>query len=126
MLTVPAKPMQGGLLLVFDGSESFWLVLGLVSTITLVVLNGLFVAIEFALVAVRKTRVEEMVNLGFKGARNVRHAIDRLDRSLAATQLGITFMSIALGGVGQVALARSLQPLLSFLPDLWGPVAANS
>jgi CBS domain containing-hemolysin-like protein len=92
----------------------------------LVALNGLFVAAEFALVAVRKTRVEEMVRQGQQGAQSVEDAAANLDRSIAATQLGITLASIALGWAGEPALARLLEPLFGFLPDTWGPVATHS
>jgi CBS domain containing-hemolysin-like protein len=89
----------------------YWDVLGIISIPALIALNGLFVAAEFALVAVRKTRVEEMVRLGLKGAKQVEAAITRLDRSIAATQLGITLASLGLGWLGEPALAALLQPL---------------
>jgi CBS domain containing-hemolysin-like protein len=103
-----------------------WLGLGLLSIPALVVLNGLFVAVEFALVSVRKTRVEEMVQRGIKSAQAVENAIVHLDRSIAATQLGITLMSIALGWIGQASLADVLQPLFAFLSPTWGQVATQS
>jgi CBS domain containing-hemolysin-like protein len=92
----------------------------------LVLLNGLFVAAEFALVAVRKTRIEEMVRLGVKGAKTAEGAINRLDRSIAATQLGITLASLALGWVAEPALADLLVPLFGFLPPAWGVAASHS
>jgi CBS domain containing-hemolysin-like protein len=92
----------------------------------LVALNGLFVAVEFALVAVRKTRVEEMVRLGLKRAKALEGAIERLDRSIAATQLGITLASIGLGWLGEPALARIFQPTFHFLPDAWGLAATHT
>jgi CBS domain containing-hemolysin-like protein len=92
----------------------------------LVALNGLFVAVEFALVAVRKTRVEEMVRLGLKRAKALEGAIERLDRSIAATQLGITLASIGLGWLGEPALARIFQPAFYFLPDAWGLAATHT
>lgn len=103
-----------------------WTVLGLLSVPALVVLNGLFVAAEFSLVGVRKTQVEEMERLGVKGARAVAHALDHLDRSLAATQFGITLASIALGWVGEPALARLVHPLFAHWPKGWGDVAMHS
>jgi magnesium and cobalt exporter, CNNM family len=103
-----------------------WNALGLLSIPLLVALNGLFVAAEFALVALRKTRVEEMVRQGQQGAHAVEDATTNLDRSIAATQLGITFTSIALGWVGEPALARLLEPMFRFLPDTWGTVATHS
>src|SRR4051812_42161965 len=81
-----------------------WSVLGVLSVPLLVGLNGLFVAAEFALVAVRKTRVEEMVQQGRRGSNVVAAAVEHLDRTIAATQLGITLASIGLGYVGEEAL----------------------
>jgi CBS domain containing-hemolysin-like protein len=92
----------------------------------LVVLNGLFVAAEFALVAVRKTRVEEMVRGGLTRAKAVEVAINRLDRSIAATQLGITLASISLGWVAEPALADLLEPLFVSLPGVWSAAATHS
>ena len=103
-----------------------WDLLKLLSVPALGVLNGLFVAAEFSLVAVRKTRVEEMVRLGLRRAKTLEGAIERLDRSIAATQLGVTLASIALGWVGEPALARLLQPLFHFLPGAWSSVAIHS
>ena len=100
--------------------------LGLLSVPALVALNGLFVAAEFALVSVRRTRVEEMVQQGVKGARSVEKAIGNLNRSIAATQLGITLTSIGLGWSGEPALARLLDPLFAFLPEAWSLVTAHS
>lgn len=109
-------------------SEVHWSlqVLGLLSVPALVALNGLFVAAEFALVAVRRTRVEELVQRGVKGAKAVEGAIAHLDRSIAATQLGITLASIALGWVGEPALARLLEPLFHFLPGGWRFVTTHT
>lgn len=103
-----------------------WTILGLLSVPLLVLLNALFVAAEFALVAVRRTRVEEMVNQGTSGALAVREAIQHLDRSIAATQLGITLASIALGWIGEPALAHLVAPLFSSVSDAWQPVAIHS
>lgn len=110
------------------GSNGHWVwdVLGLLTVPALVVLNGLFVAAEFALVSLRKTRVEEMVAQGVKGARSVEAALNSLDRTIAATQLGITLASIGLGFVGEPALAHLLRPLFGFLPADWQGSAAHS
>jgi len=103
-----------------------WELLELLSVPALVVLNGLFVAAEFALVAVRKTRIEEMVRHGVRGAKAAENAINRLDRSIAATQLGITLASIGLGWVGEPALARLLEPLFHSLRGTWSAVAIHT
>jgi CBS domain containing-hemolysin-like protein len=110
------------------GVQSVWVwnLIGLMSVPALVVLNGLFVAAEFSLVAVRRTRVEEMVRQGVHRAKTLEEAIDRLDRSIAATQLGITLASIALGWVGEPAFARLLHPAFTFLPEHWSSAATHS
>jgi putative hemolysin len=100
--------------------------LELISLPALILLNGLFVAAEFALVSVRKTRVEEMVKKGLKQAKTLEAALQHLDRSIAATQLGITLTSIGLGWMGERALARLLTPVFSFLPESWSTVVTHA
>jgi len=102
------------------------IVFGLIAIPLLIAVNGFFVAIEFALVAVRKTRVEELVQQGVRGARSVAAAQANLDRSIAAAQLGITVASIALGAVGESVLARLLEPLLTFVPEGLEPLTRHS
>jgi hypothetical protein len=104
-----------------------WTVAGLLAVPALVALNGFFVAAEFALVAVRKTRVEELVKQGARGASAARDAVAHLDRTIAATQLGITLASTALGWVGEPALARLVEPLLApVLSPEWAGSAAHA
>jgi putative hemolysin len=109
-------------------AENGWLspLILLLAIPALIAANGLFVAIEFALVAIRKTRVEEMVRLGFKGAKKLETALNQLDRSIAATQLGITLASIGLGWLGEPALARLIEPWFSSLAFPWSAVATHS
>lgn len=94
-----------------------WIATGFVAIPILIALNGFFVAAEFALVAVRKTRVEEMLAQGVPRAKAVDLALQNLDRSIAATQLGITLASIALGWVGERAMEQALRPVFEFLPE---------
>jgi CBS domain containing-hemolysin-like protein len=103
-----------------------WSVLGILSLPALVALNAFFVAAEFALVAVRRTRVEELVRADIKRAKSVASAVDHLDRSIAATQLGITLASLGLGWVAEVALAHTLSALFEGLPPPWNWVARHS
>ncbi len=84
-----------------------------------VALNAFFVASEFALVTVRWTRVEELVEHKRFGAVSVRDAIEKLDDSIAATQLGITFSSLALGWIGEPALAHLVHPIFEAIPGGW-------
>ena len=113
-------------LLADEGSWG-WNVAGLVAVPLLVTLNGFFVAAEFALVAVRRTRVEELVGQGVRRAKAVQHAITHLDRSIAATQLGITLASLALGWVGEPALAILVEPVVTaVVPSDWAGTATHS
>jgi putative hemolysin len=101
-------------------------VLRLVAVPLLVGMNGFFVAAEFALVTVRWTRVEEMVEQGRFGAIAVRDAVEKLDDAIAATQLGITFASLALGWVGEPALAHIIEPWFESLPVPWATAASHA
>lgn len=103
-----------------------WNLLGLLSIPALVALNGLFVAAEFALVGVRHTRIEELAKQGVTGAAAVMAAIENLDRTIAATQLGITLASIGLGWVGEPALARLFDPLFASVNENWRAVTVHS
>ncbi len=84
--------------------------------VVLVLLNGYFVASEFSLVAVRKTRIDELVRKKNRAAKLVQLAIQEMDTYISATQLGITIASLALGWVGEPVLAHLIEPFFSFLP----------
>src|SRR6516164_9535517 len=88
----------------------------LVGLAALVCANGLFVAAEFSIVTVRKTRIDQLIAEGHRGAAVVRRAISAPDRYIAATQLGITMASLGLGWLGEPALASMFEPPLEFLP----------
>src|SRR5436309_15270586 len=94
--------------------------IGLALVLVLVAANGYFVAAEFALVTVRWTRVEELVSRGRFGAKAVNHALENLTDAIAACQAGITFASLALGWMGEPALASLIEPLFRGVPPLWG------
>jgi CBS domain containing-hemolysin-like protein len=78
----------------------------------LVAANAFFVMIEFALVSVRWTRIEQLVTEGRPGARLARALVENLSDSLAATQLGITLASLALGWLGEPTIAQRAHPVL--------------
>jgi CBS domain containing-hemolysin-like protein len=86
---------------------------GMILGLLLVALNGFFVAAEFALVKVRPTQLEPLVNEGSRRAKLARHMLRHLDAYLSATQLGITLASLALGWIGEPAFAWLIHPLLS-------------
>ncbi|MFO0797421.1 MAG: hemolysin family protein [Gemmataceae bacterium] len=106
------------------GAHWAWSAAGLAAVPALVALNGFFVAAEFALVAVRRTRVEELAGQGKAGAAAARDAVAHLDRTIAATQLGITLASIALGWVGEPTLARLVTPVAEAVLPAGGAVVA--
>ncbi len=91
-------------------------VLELILTLALVGANAFLVAAEFALVRVRRTRIDELVAQGREPARWTQRAIRSLDRSIAAIQLGITMVSLALGWVAEPALSIFTAPLVRLLP----------
>ena len=90
--------------------------LRLLIVVFLVLLNGFFVASEFALVAVRKTRIDQLAAEGSGAAAIVQKAVRHLDRYIAATQVGITIASLLLGGVGESALHELFEPLFGWVP----------
>ena len=90
-----------------------------------VIMNGFFVLAEFALVKVRATRIEELARLGNRRAIIARQMVMRLDNYLAATQLGITVASLALGWVGDHAFADLIDNFV-MLPAWWGPAASSA
>jgi CBS domain containing-hemolysin-like protein len=99
------------------GSESLGLTLAnLIIVIILVTLNAFFVAAEFSLVSVRRTRIEELVAQGKQSAAAVKKALEDPDRFIAATQLGITIASLGLGWAGEPALAHLIDPVVALLP----------
>lgn len=71
--------------------------------IVLVFFNAFFVAAEFAIVKVRRTRLEELNGQGVASAKMSLILVDRLDDYLSATQLGITLVSLALGWIGEAS-----------------------
>src|SRR5580700_10050504 len=89
--------------------ELFLEILGLLCIPALVGLNGFFVAAEFSLVSIRRTRVEELVNQKVPGAKSVAFAVQFIDRTIAATQLGITLTSLGVGVVSEKVLAYAIE-----------------
>src|SRR6476619_188109 len=104
-------------------AATLWRLVGLAA---LVCANGLFVAAEFSIVTVRKTRVDQLIAEGHRGARSVRRAVTSPDRYIAATQLGITMASLGLGWLAEPALAALFEPALSFLPSHLAAATAHS
>ncbi len=88
--------------------------------------NGFFVASEFAMVKVRKTRIEQLVKEGNFNAKLALEALKDLDKFIAAVQLGVTISSIGLGWVGEGTLARIIEPIFAFLPGISQNIATHT
>jgi CBS domain containing-hemolysin-like protein len=98
----------------------------LCAVLALVFANGFFVAAEFSIVTVRKTRIDQLIAEGNWRAHAVRRAVTDPDSYIAATQLGITMASIGLGWIGEPALASLVEPSLGFLPNLMAEATAHT
>ena len=88
--------------------------------------NGIFVASEFAMVKVRKTRIEQLTNEGNFNAKIALEALKDLDKFIAAVQLGVTISSIGLGWVGEGTLAHLIEPIFEFLPGIGQNIATHT
>jgi CBS domain containing-hemolysin-like protein len=86
--------------------------LKILAVLALVLLNGFFVAAEFALVRIRETQLDMLVAKGWRRAQMARHIVRHLNSYLSATQLGITMASLGLGWIGQPVFTTLLSPLL--------------
>src|SRR5579871_5753319 len=90
-------------------------VLMLVLAVCLILLNGFFVAAEYALLRVRETRIEELAQQNVFGARKVKKAVPDLPKYLPAIQLGVTLASLGLGYIGEPAFGHLVEPLFGKL-----------
>ncbi len=99
--------------------------LKMLAALALVGANAFFVAAEFSLVSVRRTRIRELVDAGDRLARVVQKAQDDLNLAISGTQLGITVASLGLGWIGEPAVARTIRDVFSALPAPWASVATH-
>jgi putative hemolysin len=109
-----------------SSDASIFDLLGILAVLFLVIANGFFVAAEFSLVAVRRSRVAELVADKRINASALQRAINHLDSYIAATQLGVTICSLALGWIGESALADLIEPYLSALPGVLAIASAHA
>ncbi len=93
----------------------------LLGVLVLVLLNAFFVAAEFALVGSRRSRIDQLAEEGAGGALAVQEALKNLDRYISGTQLGITLASLALGWIGEPALATLVDGVLARVGILTRP-----
>ncbi|HEX7122737.1 MAG TPA: CNNM domain-containing protein, partial [Gemmatimonadaceae bacterium] len=95
------------------------------AVLALVLVNGFFVAAEFALVGARRSKLAEMAQAGDRLAVLAQKAIAQLDRYISATQLGITMASIALGWIGEPAVAYLIDAFLGLFGLVPAPGATH-
>ena len=88
-------------------------VLELLAVAAIILLNAFFVAAEYALVTVRRTRMHELAHAGDRRARRVLKVTSQPPRFIAAMQLGVTLTSLAIGAVGEPALEHVLDPWMA-------------
>lgn len=99
--------------------------IGLLAVVVLVLANGFFVATEFAIVAVRRSRLEQLAADGNRSAEVAKQVVGHLDAYIAACQLGITMASLALGWIGEPAFAHLIEPPLEMVVGQFAPAAAH-
>src|SRR3982075_3790388 len=90
---------------------------GAIIALVLVLANGFFVASEYSFVRVRSTQLDELAKAGSARAKLAARIADRLDSYISAAQLGITLASLAIGWIGETAIAALVAPILGWLPE---------
>ncbi len=100
--------------------------LRLFMVLMLVLFNAFFVAAEFGLVAVRRSRIDQMAAEGDRSAVVVQRALSQLDRYISGTQLGITLSSLALGWIGEPAVAVLVDKVLRLVGIVPAPGAVHT
>jgi CBS domain containing-hemolysin-like protein len=100
--------------------------LRLLAVFVLVLANAFFVAAEFALVGVRRSRIDAMAARGDRSAKVVQQTLHHLDRYISGTQLGITLASLGLGWIGEATVASLIDRLLEQFGYTPSPVLAHS
>jgi CBS domain containing-hemolysin-like protein len=102
------------------------MVIDLIFTVLLILLNGFFVAAEFALVKVRSSQIDLKIQKGSSRAKSAKKLVDKLDSYLSATQLGITLASLALGWVGEEVVSQIVRSLFMKVGFSAASVAVHS
>ncbi len=105
---------------VAETPDFFWTSLNLLLVVILVASNGFFVAAEFAMVGVRKSRIATKAAEGDAASIRLLDMLNDLNAYISATQLGITLSSLGLGWVGEPAVARLIEPLMAYIGQITG------
>ena len=88
----------------------------LLAVVTLILLNAFFVTVEFSIVSVRRSRINQLVFAGDIQAQTVQQLQRKINSLLSTTQLGITLSSLALGWIGEHTMAALIKHGFSLLP----------
>src|ERR1700693_2690838 len=97
-----------------------WMLFRAIMVAFFILANSFFVAAEFALISVRETRMQQLLALGRPGARTALQLKQNIDDFLPAVQFGVTLASLALGWLGEPAVAQMLLDFISrWLPIHW-------
>src|SRR5580700_3023783 len=99
--------------------------LQLFAVLALVGINAFFSAAEFSLIAVRQSRVRQLVEQGGARAKVVEILLTDLTRVVSGVQVGITLASLSLGYLGEITLAGILSPLVQSIPRPWAAIIAH-
>ncbi len=100
--------------------------LGVLAVFLLVLANGFFVATEFSIVAVRRSRIEQLAAGGSSRAVAAQDLLEHLDTYIAACQFGITLSSLGLGALGEPALAHLIEPVVLLVDADASPAVVHS
>jgi putative hemolysin len=99
--------------------------LQLFGVLAIVGVNAFFAAAEFSLVAVRTSRVRQLIEQGDARARIVESLMGDMGRVISGVQVGITLASLALGYIGEITLSRMIRPAVAAIPGHWAAIAAH-
>jgi putative hemolysin len=100
--------------------------LHMLGVVFLIGMNGFFAAAEFSLIAVRLSRVRQLVQEGDPRAKIVEQLLSDLSRVVSGVQVGITISSLSLGYLGEITLAALLRPFVDKMTRPWAPILAHS
>jgi CBS domain containing-hemolysin-like protein len=98
----------------------------LLAVLALICVNAFFAAAEFSLVAVRLSRLRQLIKRGSASARIVQDLVSQLERVVSGVQVGITLTTLGLGFLGEMTISHAIEPLLWWVPGTSGVVIAHA
>ncbi|MGH9775105.1 MAG: hemolysin family protein [Candidatus Acidiferrales bacterium] len=101
------------------------LALRIFGVLAIIAVNAFFSAAEFSLVAVRLSRVRQLLEAGDARAKIIEELLSDMGRVVSGVQVGITLTALALGYAGELTVAAALEPAIGWLPGRWAAIAAH-